>query len=119
MTSEFKPFKNDTQSFAVGKGDGLTINNGTEELQIFGSATFKQDEHGRKQAAELLEILSGVHEQLADDGAAHKGALSASARKGSLSIKGDMDLEKGKSSKQMVAKAIEALAAFAKDPASE
>lgn len=110
MTTEFKPFKNDTQSFSVGKGDGLTINNGTDELQIYGEVSFKADDKGKAQASELLEILRGASAELAD-GAAEEG-LKASARQGSLSIKGDLDLEKGKSSKKLLAKAIAALAGF-------
>lgn len=108
--SEFKAFDNDSQSFSVGAGEGLTVQNGQEVVSIWGEAKFKADEAGRKAAAELREVLQGVAAKLAA-GPAEK-ALWVKKAAGGLSVGGDVDLEKGKSSAEALAKAIAAIDAF-------
>jgi len=40
---KFKPFENDSQSMTIGNGNGITIENGIEEIIIYGDITINKD----------------------------------------------------------------------------
>ncbi len=55
-----QPFQNESDSFTIGD---LTIENRTDQLEIYGSLSIARDQNGLKQALELKKII--------DDAVAH------------------------------------------------
>lgn len=111
----FKPFANDEQEWTVGAGDGITLQNGTETLCIFGEAKFKADEQGKLGAASLLAQLKAISAHLPAGGAPKELWVKKSA--GSLCVGGNIDLEKGSTGADALSKAISAIEKFGEVPA--
>lgn len=61
---QFTPFADDEKSLAL---HGLTFENGTAALAVYGSATFTRDKAGRAALAEILALLRKAEEVLAAD----------------------------------------------------
>lgn len=51
--NDFEPFANDSQSMLVGPGEGLTVENGTDRIAIYGELSIGRD---KRNAAELAAI---------------------------------------------------------------
>lgn len=117
--SQFKPFENDEQSFSVGAGEGLTVQNGIELASIWGEAKFKPDAGGKQGAGELLEVLKGLAAKL-PTGPSEK-SLWVKKSASSIVVGGDVDLEMGKTGSGAVEKAVAALESFVAraEPASQ
>ena len=60
-----QPFQNESDSITIGD---LTIENRTDQLEIYGSLSIARDQNGLKQALELKKII--------DDAVAHLQAAS-------------------------------------------
>lgn len=105
--ADFKPFENDEQSWSAGEGDGLTINNGTETMAIYGEIKFAAADQGGAPAKELLSILREAGRHLTP-GESTK-SLWVKTRSGAVVIGGDVDLERGTSGIGALSKAIGAL----------
>lgn len=41
--SQFEPFKNDSQSLTIGNGNGITFENGFDEIIVYGDITITKD----------------------------------------------------------------------------
>lgn len=67
MTTEFKPFQNDSQSTTLGSEDeGFTIENGFEQIAVHGDATFRKgNAQDAKRLASFIEILTAIQAQMA------------------------------------------------------
>lgn len=61
--STFKSFENDTQSITIGEGNGITFENGTDEIIVYGDTTFDKDTDPAT-IDSLLEILTGIKNKL-------------------------------------------------------
>lgn len=61
--TKFKPFENDSQSISVGSGNGITFENGLDEIIIYGDTTIKSDTDPAI-IDSLLEILTAIKENL-------------------------------------------------------
>lgn len=105
--ADFKPFENDEQSWSGGEGDGLTINNGSETMSIYGEIKFAATDQGGAAAKELLAIFQAAGKYLMP-GESTK-SLWVKNRGGAVVIGGDVDLEKGKSGLGTLSKAVAAL----------
>lgn len=63
--TEFKPFENDSQSFTVGKGNGITFENGLKEVVIYGDTSINKNSDPAI-IDSLLEVLTAIKEQLVE-----------------------------------------------------
>lgn len=64
--STLQPFQNESDSITIGD---LTIENRTDQLEIYGSLSIARDQNGLKQALELKKIIDDAvaHLQAAPD----------------------------------------------------
>lgn len=59
--SDFKPFKNDSQAVNVGPSDSLSIENGLEEIAIYGDISVRKGDKDDKQALqEVIDMLEKI-----------------------------------------------------------
>lgn len=61
--NNFKPFENDSQSLTIGKGNGITFENGLEEIVIYGDTTININTDSAV-LNNLLEILTAIKKKL-------------------------------------------------------
>lgn len=61
--SKFNPFENDSQSITIGNGNGLTFENGLDEIIIYGDTTIKSSTDPVI-IDSLLEILTAIKDRL-------------------------------------------------------
>ena len=61
--TKLKPFENDSQSITVGNGNGITFENGLDEILIYGDTTIKTDSDPAV-IDSLLEILTAIKDKL-------------------------------------------------------
>jgi hypothetical protein len=61
--SEFKPFDNDSQSITIGKGNGITFENGKDEITIYGDTSINKNSDPNTIDI-LLEILTEIKANL-------------------------------------------------------
>ncbi len=59
-----KPFANDSESLAIGGSDGLTIENGTDRIAVYGSLDLTRDKAGLEQARALKAVVDGIVQAL-------------------------------------------------------
>lgn len=59
MNNQFKPFENDSQSISLGNGNGLTFENGTEEIAIYGDITISKKTNPET-LDNLINLLSDI-----------------------------------------------------------
>ncbi len=59
----FKPFNNNSQSITFGNGNGITIENGTEDIIIYGDTTINISSEPLV-LEQLIETLINIKEQL-------------------------------------------------------
>lgn len=62
MQQDFLPFQNDTQTTNVGPGDGLTFENGTDSIVIYGNVEISKDTP-QSQLDSLINILQNIKNQ--------------------------------------------------------
>ncbi len=62
--NEFKPFENDSQSVTIGSGNGITFENGKNEIIIYGDTTINKNSDPAT-IDNLIELLTGIKENLA------------------------------------------------------
>lgn len=110
--ADFDPFANDDQNWSVGEGDGLTIQNGTQSIAIFGEAKFGPSELDRASASELLGRLKAISARLGD-GPSDRSLWTKISR-GALTIGGSFDAAKEQGSRAGLSKAIDALEKYAR-----
>lgn len=60
---KFKPFENDSQSTTIGNGNGITFENGTDEITIYGDTTISKDTDPAV-IDRLLEIFTDIKKTL-------------------------------------------------------
>jgi hypothetical protein len=61
--TKFKPFENESQSITVGNGNGITFENGSDEIVIYGDTTIKANSDPAV-IDSLLEILTAIKDNL-------------------------------------------------------
>lgn len=59
----FKPFENDSQSITIGNGNGITFENGKDEIVVYGDTTISKNT-APEVLDNLIEILSGIKQQI-------------------------------------------------------
>lgn len=57
--NDFKAFENDTQSVTVGPGEGLTFENSTETIIVYGNLELNK-ETDPKEIENLIKILTTI-----------------------------------------------------------
>lgn len=60
---DFAPFKNDSQSITIGQGNGLTFENGTDSIKIYGDTEITP-KSSAKDIDELIAVLQGIKQAL-------------------------------------------------------
>lgn len=63
MTSpvnDFQPFANDSQSMLVGPGEGMTIENGTHSISLYGDLSITKDKHDSAQLAAIDDVIAAL-----------------------------------------------------------
>jgi hypothetical protein len=61
---DFAPFKNDSQSLTVGAGNGLTFENGTDSIKIYGDTEITP-KSSAKDIDEMIALLQAIKQGLA------------------------------------------------------
>lgn len=61
--SEFMPFENDVQSTNVGPGEGLTFENGIDEINIYGDFSIDKNTNV-EEINSLIEVFDKIKNQL-------------------------------------------------------
>lgn len=69
---DFRPFADDTASITIG---GLTIENGTDRLAIYGTSDVTRDKPGLAMAKELRALLDAAIKVMEKQGVPDKVAL--------------------------------------------
>lgn len=109
---DFVAFGKDGQSWSVGAGEGLTIENGLDSIALYGEARFEPGSKGSERAKELLGVLEAISGSLTGDKLAQGGSsLWAQTRSGVLTLGGDVQVSKS-DSRQSLAKAVAGLRKF-------
>lgn len=67
MTGKFAPFENETDSIQMGGPDGISIENRTDRISLYGSLDITRDKQGLALATALQDILAKAIRQLAAD----------------------------------------------------
>lgn len=62
-STEFDPFGNDSQSKSVGPAGGLTFENGTDAINVYGDLTIKADSKP-EDLDNLIETLQTIRKKL-------------------------------------------------------
>lgn len=62
---EFKPFENDSQSLTLGPGDGLTFENSTEEIVVYGQLSITKKTK-KKEIETMISLLEVIKQKLND-----------------------------------------------------
>lgn len=61
--TDFKPFENDSQSTTVGPDNGITFENGTEQITVYGDLTISKESKVSDINA-LIDILQTIKKEL-------------------------------------------------------
>jgi hypothetical protein len=61
--NKFMPFKNDSQSVSIGNSNGLTFENGTEEISIYGDITISK-KTDPETLDKLIDLLTDIKSSL-------------------------------------------------------
>lgn len=61
--TKFKPFENESQSITIGNGNGITFENGLDEIIIYGDTTIT-NQTDPTIIDGLLEILTAIKDKL-------------------------------------------------------
>lgn len=74
MDFKFTPFANDDQVLNLGPDGGITVENGTESLAIYGDITIENTPQMHERVDELIELLTRIKKALPPAGGANDEA---------------------------------------------
>lgn len=77
MPTAFQAFANDSQSLTF---DDLTLENQGEQVNLYGSATFRVDEHSLQVAKQLQTVINDIVQYLDSHHAADIPATATTAK---------------------------------------
>jgi hypothetical protein len=107
----FIPFSTTPQSWSVGLGEGLTIENTPDSIAIYGQAFFESTPSSIERAQELLSVFILIQAQLSEDKPTNPSTLWTQNRAHRFTLGGNLELTRTQS-RDVLSKTVAGLQHF-------